>query len=163
MYYRGIIRGYYGIDGRGRFRYNTIGFVYAPCIRVHGHCTTVCTSQYTAVYTVVYTAMYTGRNHGCVWAVYTHTRPYTGRVHVYTARAHGFVHTALYTVVSKSTRPVHGRFTGRVHVYTTLYTAIRTGHVHGGRVHDRVWTVYTAATRPCTRTVYVYTTAYTAV
>ena len=24
MYYRCIIRGYYGIDGRGRFRYNTV-------------------------------------------------------------------------------------------------------------------------------------------
>jgi len=58
----------------------------------------------------------------------------------------------VYTVVYTCTVRVHG-------LYTAVYTVV---YMYTVRVKGHVWAVYTR-TRPCTRSVYVYTAMYTVV
>jgi len=129
---------------------NSIGFVYWPCIRVHGRVHAV---NYTVAYTgrVVYT---TARTRPCIYGPYT---VYTGHVHghvraVYTCRPTQPVYTAVYVYsLPMYTSRAHGRVHDHVHgLYTAVYMVV---YVH----------VYTARTRPCTRAVFtaVYTIVYT--
>jgi len=95
-----------------------------PCIRV------VSTAKYTAVNMAVYTCtrpLYTTVYTAISPAVYRpYSRPYTGRVHVFTTvyTVHGLLHDHVYGREHRlCPRPCTGRVHGRVH-----------GHV-GRRVH----------------------------
>jgi len=147
---------------------HSIGFVYGPCIRVHGRvqavftavavytactlllqsCTWLCTRPvYTrerAMYTCARLCTYTARVEGrlCTWLVHTVrplTRPFTGSVH-------GRYQAVYGPCRRPCTRPCTSRArTVSTAMYTTMPTAVNgpcTGRVHG-RVHD------TAMYGPC--------------